>query len=371
MIPFLDVRVREVELISRIDKAIQRVVRSGHYLLGEESELFELELAAREEVRHCVTVGSGLDALTLILRALGIGPGDEVLVPSHTFIATWLAVIHAGATPIPVEPEARGYNMDVRAATSAVTGRTAAIMPANLYGSPADLVGLEDLAKRQGLALIADAAQSLGSTISGRRASSWGHASATSFYPGKNLGALGDGGAILTNDEVLDRKLRMLRNYGSEFKYRHDTDGWNSRLDEIQAAVLREKLPHLDGWNARRRQIASQYQAGLAKSGVSVPQFFGDQDSVWHIYAIRASRRNELQACLRKLGVETLIHYPVPPHRQPALAQYGHYVLPRAEEIGRTVLSLPIGPNMSDLEVARVIDAVVYCQKELEEDDVK
>ena len=283
MIPFLDLKAPHVELRAEIDAAIARVVDSGWYVLGPEVEAFEAEYAAWCEARHAVSVANGLDALHLALRALDVGPGDEVIVPSNTYIATWLAVSQCGARPVPVEPLDASYNLDPARIEAALTPRTKLILPVHLYGQPADLDPILQLARKHGLRVLEDGAQAHGARYKGRRLGSHGDAVAWSFYPGKNLGALGDGGAVTTNDAELAERIRVLRNYGSRVKYVNELRGFNSRLDPLQAAVLRVKLAHLDDWNARRKAIATQYLVGLADCGLVLPQVPAFADPVWHL----------------------------------------------------------------------------------------
>ncbi|PXY36305.1 DegT/DnrJ/EryC1/StrS family aminotransferase [Prauserella flavalba] len=358
-VPFLDLHAGYTELRAELDAAVTGVLGSGRYLAGAEVEAFEAEFARYCGAAHCVTVGSGFAALELTLRALGIGAGDEVVVPSHTFIATWLAVSATGATPVPAEPDARTATLDPASVAAAITPRTAAIVPVHLYGHPADLDALHDLARRHGLTVLEDAAQAHGAGYRGRRIGSG--TAAFSFYPGKNLGAFGDGGAVTTGDTDLAQRLRLLRNYGSKVKYRHEIQGTNSRLDELQAAALRVKLRRLDDWNARRAGVAKAYADGLAGApGLVLPSVAPWAEPAWHLYAVRHPERDRLQAALRQAGVETLIHYPVPPHRAPAYAGHPHARtrLPVAERFAAEVLSLPLGPHLSGKHVACVVDAV-------------
>jgi dTDP-4-amino-4,6-dideoxygalactose transaminase len=356
MIPFLDIKAAHLELEEELDLAYRRVTRSGWFILGDEVKAFEAEFAAFVGVKHCIGVGDGLDALHLILRAYGIGPGDEVIVPSNTFIATWLAVSMAGATPVPVEPDERTYNLDPERITAAVTPRTRAIMPVHLYGQPADMDPIIEIARRHGLKVIEDAAQAHGARYKGRRAGSLGDAAGFSFYPGKNLGALGDGGAVTTDDDAIAERIRLLHNYGSRVKYHHEIEGWNSRLDELQAAFLRVKLPKLDAWNHRRQKIARLYQEALGGLGAEPPSLTGVTlpfvpsfaEPVHHVYVIRHPRRDALREHLTEAGIGTLIHYPVPPHRSAAFqARFPDQGrLPIADRLAREVCSLPIGPHL-------------------------
>jgi len=316
---------------------------------------FEASFAAYCQTNHCVGVGNGLDALHLLLAAYGIGPGDEVIVPSNTFIATWLAVTRCGATPVPAEPDSATYNISPSAIESAITPRTVAIIPVHLYGQAAPMDEINTIASKHGLLVIEDAAQAHGAKYKGRSVGSLGHAAATSFYPGKNLGALGDGGAVLTNDDSIAEKIRRLRNYGSAAKYKHDLLGYNSRLDEIQAAFLRAKLAHLDEANQRRKDIANRYTQALPHFGYHVPFVPEWADPVWHLYVIRCSGRDDLQAYLKQHGVETMVHYPIPPHRQVCYEGLTFPLLPIADHLASEVLSLPISPVMPDEEVEHVI----------------
>lgn len=356
-LPFYDLAALHDEIADALAAAADRVVRSGHYILGREGERFEEEFAAYCGVRHCVGVGNGLDALTLILRALGIGQGDEVIVPDHTCVATWMAVSLAGATPVPVAADAT-YTLDPAALAAAITPRTRAIIPVHLYGHPADMDAIA--AAAGGIPLIEDAAQGHGARYKGRRVGGLGLAAAFSFYPSKNLGALGDGGAVTTNDETLAVRLRLLRNYGSPRKYVHDVIGCNSRLDELQAALLSAKLPHLDRWNEARRVLAMRYADLLdGCPQLTLPQAAGWAEPVWHQYAIRCSARDALQAHLEARGIGTMIHYPIANHLQGAYA--GQYPpTPRAAcaALAGELLSLPISPALTHVQVDRVAGAI-------------
>ena len=353
-LPFLDLKRLNAAHDEAIRAGIARVIDSGWYILGEEVAAFEREFAAYCEAKHCIGVADGLDALALILKAYGIGEGDEVLVPSNTFIATWLAVSQAGATPVPVEPDPRTHNIDPARLEAAITPAARAIMPVHLYGQPADMAPLQDVARRHGLKVIEDAAQAHGARYRGRRAGSLGDAAGFSFYPGKNLGAMGDGGAITTNDDALAAKLRMLRNYGSSIKYKHEMAGVNSRLDEMQAAVLRAKLPSLDADNAARRRIAAAYLDALKGLPLQLPQVADGAEPVWHLMVIGTDRRSALQAALTAAGIGHLVHYPIACHQQQAYAGQSWPPLTIAETLQHQVLSLPIAPYMSTDDVARV-----------------
>jgi dTDP-4-amino-4,6-dideoxygalactose transaminase len=356
-VPFLDLGASYEELKEEIDQAIARVSASGRYILGPEVEAFEHQFAAYCEAKHAVGVGNGLDALHLALLAVGVRPGDEVIVASNTFIATWLAVTYAGATPVPIEPDPLTHNLDPSRIETAITGRTRAILPTHLYGQPAELDRIVEIARKHGLSVVEDAAQAHGTRYQGRPIGSHGDAVAWSFYPGKNLGALGDGGAVTTNDHEVARQVRLFRNYGSCTKYVHETKGFNSRLDPIQAAILAVKLRHLDEWNARRSAIANTYSAALADF-VEAPNVPDWADPSWHLYVIQSDRRDELAGELRSAGIETLIHYPTPPHRQRAYREFADNDLPIADRLARRVLSLPIGPHLSSDAVRFVADTI-------------
>jgi len=359
-IPFLDLHASYIELKSEIDAAITRVLDSGEYILGTEVEAFEDEFSGYCEAKYTVGVANGLDALHLCLLAMDVGPGDEVIVPSNTYIATWLAVSQCGATPVPVEPDERTYNIDPERIEAAITPRTKVILPVHLYGQPADLNPILDIARKHGLRVLEDAAQAHGARYMGRRIGGHGDAVCWSFYPGKNLGALGDGGAVTTNDAELADRLRVLRNYGSRVKYVNEVQGCNSRLDPIQAAILGVKLRRLDEWNARRSHIASRYLQALADSGLGIPNVPEWAEPVWHLFVVRHPQRGEIQRLLAEVGIGTLIHYPIPPHLQHAYS--GHpqpnYGLPLAEQLASEVLSLPIGPHLVDDKVDAVIEAL-------------
>lgn len=357
-VPFLDLAALHRPIRVELDAAYQRVMDSGWFIAGPELDAFEAEFAQYCDVTHCVGVGNGLDAIHLLLRAYGVGPGDEVLVPSNTFIATWLAVTQCGATPVPVEPLAATHNIDPALIEAHITPRTRAIIPVHLYGQPADMDPINAIAAKHKLVVIEDAAQAQGARYKGRRVGSLGHAAATSFYPGKNLGALGDGGAVMTCDAHIAAKVKQLRNYGSEVKYQHQVQGYNSRLDEMQAAFLRVKLRVLNAWNAKRQSIARVYSAQLRHPNVAVPVVPDFAEPVWHLYVVRTAQRNQLRDALQAQGVSTVIHYPVPPHLQACYPTFAQSHLPLATVLADEVLSLPMSPAMSDAQVARVMDAV-------------
>lgn len=360
MIPFLDLGAAYRELKSEIDSAVSRVLESGWYVLGPEVEAFEVEWAQYCGAECSVGVANGLDALILALRALGIEPGDEVIVPSNTYIATWLAVSAVGATPIPVEPNPTTFNIDTALIESAISSNTRAILPVHLYGQPADLDPILDIARRHDLRVIEDAAQAHGARYRGRRIGAHGDIVCWSFYPGKNLGAFGDAGAVTTNDKVLAERVALLRNYGSAEKYVNQDRGVNSRLDPIQAAVLRVKLCVLEQWTERRREIAANYSSGLVSAGLILPQVPDWAHPVWHIYAVRSSQRNAVQAKLKKAGIDSLIHYPIPPHMQSAYAhlEIGPDDLPLARDLAGEVLSLPISPHLGHEQVQHIISTL-------------
>ena len=360
-VPFLDLEAAHARYADELKAAAARVIDSGHYVLGEELAAFEREFAAYCGVRHALGVGSGLDALSLILCGyLGLGAlaeGDEVIVPGNTFIASFLAVSANRLVPVPVEPDAASFNLDPACVAAAIGPRTRAIMAVHLYGQLADMPALAGLARRHGLLLIEDAAQAHGATREGRRAGAFGDAAAFSFYPTKNLGALGDGGAVVTGDARLAERVAALRNYGSDTKYHHLFRGVNSRLDEIQAALLRVKLRHLDEDLARRRRVAQRYREGIRHPQIGLPQVACEERHAWHLFVVRCHRRAALQRHLQAQGVQSQVHYPVPPHRQRAYAELRETWLPLTECLHEEVLSLPLGPGLGDDAVARVIAA--------------
>jgi dTDP-4-amino-4,6-dideoxygalactose transaminase len=360
-ISFLDMKSPYQELRDELDAAYHRVMESGWYIMGKELESFEQEFAGYCGARHCIGVGNGLEALHLILRAYRIGEGDEVIVPSNTYIATWLAVSYAGAKPVPVEPVEHTYTLDPERVETAITPRTRAILPVHLYGLLADIDPLQVLADKYNLKVIEDSAQAQGALYKGRMSGDLGHAAGFSFYPGKNLGAFGDAGAIVTNDDRLVERVRSLRNYGSKIKYYNDEKGYNSRLDEMQAAFLRVKLKYLDEWNSRRRKIASAYLEALADAhDLTLPHIPKWASPIWHIFPIRHPKRDDLQLYLKSKGIDTMIHYPVPPHLSRAYSdlglQYGTF--PIAEKTSESELSLPMGPHLRLSDVEYIVDAI-------------
>lgn len=359
-VPFLDLAGITATARDDLIAAATRVIDSGWFILGEECRRFEHAFAKYCGTARCVGVANGLDALTLALRGMGITAGDEVIVPANTYIATWLAVSHLGATPVPVEPDERTYNLDPAQIEAAVTERTRAILPVHLYGQPADLASIREVADRHALAVLEDGAQAQGALYRGNRLGAGDAVVAWSFYPGKNLGALGDGGAVTCTDPDLANRITTLRNYGSRVKYHNEVIGYNSRLDEIQAAFLQVKLARLDAENDRRRVIAARYLSAMRASGLVLPFVPDWAEPVWHVFVVRHPDRDAFAQRLAGEGIGTVIHYPVPPHLQPAYASLGLRpgAFPISEAVHREVISLPIGPSMSDEQVEQVIDAV-------------
>ncbi len=359
-VPFIDLKAAYLQLRSELGDALSRVMDGGQLILGHEVEAFEESFARYVGCTHGVGVGSGLSALQIGLAAAGIGRGDDVLVPANTFIATWLAVSEVGARPVPVDPDPDTGNVTATSIEAALTPRSRAVIPVHLYGVPVDMSPIMALAHSRSLFVLEDAAQAHGAEYKGRRSGSLGHAAAWSFYPTKNLGALGDGGAVTTSDPELARKIRLLRNYGSNEKYVHDVKGTNSRLDELQAAFLSVKLRHLDAWNARRRFVAASYLQGMRNPLVMLPRPGSWALPSWYVFVVKTERRTELQRFLRERGVDTMIHYPVPPHRQAAYADLGipWDAFPVANRWCDEVLSLPMGPHMTDEQVEFVIESV-------------
>ena len=368
MIKFLDLRKINERFRGELDAATKRVLDSGWYLLGKECGAFETEFAAYCGVKHAIGCANGLDALKLVVKAMGIGPGDEVIAPANTYIASLIAISANGATPVLVEPGINTYLIDPAKIAERITPRTKAIMVVHLYGRVCEMDAVNAIAKRHGLKVIEDCAQAHGAfggggleTGDARRVGGLGDAAGFSFYPGKNLGCLGDGGAVTTNDDELARKVRALRNYGSDVKYHFPYRGTNSRLDEIQAAWLRVKLPHLDADNARRAEIAARYCREITNPAITLPTApDGNQrlSNVWHVFPVRTERRDGFQAYLAEKGIQTVIHYPIPPHRQPAYTEWHDLKLPITEKIHETIVSLPISPVMTEDDISGVIAAV-------------
>jgi dTDP-4-amino-4,6-dideoxygalactose transaminase len=360
VIPFLDLQAAYIELKSGIDEAVARILSSGWYIGGPEVDQFEAAYAEYCGTDHAVGVANGLDALHLALRAMGVGPGDEVIVPSNTYIATWLAVSQCGAKPVPVEPLETTYNIDPERIEAAITARTKVILPVHLYGQPADLDPILKIAGRHGLRVLEDGAQAHGAKYKGKRLGGHGDAVAWSFYPGKNLGAFGDAGAVTTNNPEIAARLRILRNYGSRVKYVNEVKGFNSRLDPLQAAVLSVKLRYLDEWNERRRTLASYYVRSLPNRHIVLPVVPDWAEPVWHLFVIRHEGRDALQQRLQDMGVGTLIHYPIPPHMQAAYGgdEQTADPYPLATRLAHEVLSLPIGPHLAASAAERVSESV-------------
>jgi dTDP-4-amino-4,6-dideoxygalactose transaminase len=360
MISFLDLKAAYLELKPELDEAIARVTSSGWYVGGAEVEKFEEEYASYCGARYAVSVANGLDALHLALRAMGVGPTDEVIVPSNTYIATWLAVSQCGAKPVPVEPDALTFNIDPTLIEAAITPRTKVILPVHLYGQPADMDSILAIARKHCLGVLEDGAQAHGARYKGKRIGVHGDVVAWSFYPGKNLGAMGDGGAVTTDDPQIADRIRVLRNYGSRLKYVNEIKGYNSRLDPLQAAILCVKLKKLEEWNARRGFIARRYQQGLNNCRVVLPTVPDWAEPVWHLYVVKHSQRDGLQKALTHNGVGSLIHYPIPPHLQQAYSSngWGPGSFPLAEHMADQVLSLPMGPHLTLEQIDEIINVV-------------
>ena len=364
-VPFATFLPMHNEIRKDLDAAYNQVLDRSYFIQGEECTKFEEEFAAYCDAKYCIGVATGLDALWLVLKAMGIGKGDEVIVPSNTYIATALAVSFVGAKPVFVEPTIETYNIDVTKIEEKINENTKAIIAVHLQGRPADMDAVNGVAKKYNLKVIEDAAQAHGTRYKGRKVGTLGDAAGFSFYPGKNLGALGDGGCVVTNDKELADKVRALGNYGSDYKYHHIYQGTNSRLDEMQAAFLRVKLPHLDKWNADRKRIAEKYLQGITNPLIKLPLASTDEyEHIYHVFVIRCDRRDELEKYLNENGIGTVKHYPIPMHLQEAYKELGlkQGELPIAEEISNTVLSIPMYYGMTDEEVEYVIDKInVFC----------
>lgn len=365
-VPFLDMRAQYLELKPELDEAYARVMDSGWYILSGEVNAFEREFAEYVGAKHCVSVGNGLEALQLILMALGIGRGDEVIVPANTYIASWLAVSYVGATPIPVEPDSTTYNIDPARIEKAITSKTKAIMPVHLYGQPSEMEEICRIAERHGLLLVEDSAQTHGAKHHGRHAGTFGSASGFSFYPTKNLGAFGDAGAVVTDDDQLADRIKVSRNYGSRKKYYNEMKGHNSRLDPLQAAFLRVKLRHLEEWNHRRNELAQFYLDQLnGLNGLSLPSTTTDSTHVWHLFVVAHPRRDDLREYLEQNGIGALIHYPIPPHLSGAYGELGYKNgdFPITERIANSILSIPIGPHLSLDDAVYIVKCIrEFCQ---------
>ena len=360
MIKFLDMNPMHDKIKKEILKSIEKVYDSNWYILGEEVEKFEEEFAKYCNTRYCIGVGNGLDALHLILRGYDIGKGDEVIIPANTYIATSLAISYVDAKPIFVDPNINTFNMDIDKIENAITNRTKAIVPVHLYGQPCDMDSIMKIANKYNLSIIEDCAQAHGAKYKGKKVGTFGNAAGFSFYPGKNLGALGDAGAVISNDKNIIEKIRALGNYGSDYKYHHIYKGNNSRLDELQAAFLLAKIPYLDKMNAERKKIAKLYIDGIQNPEITVPKIIEGADPVWHIFGIRCQRRDELENYLNENGIETNKHYPIPIHLQKCYRELGFKEgdYPVAEEISRTELSIPLYYGMTESQIQYVIDKI-------------
>ena len=361
-IPFLNLKPMHDAIEAKLHGALQDVLNGGNFILGEHLERFESAYAEYSSVRNAVGISTGLDALFLALKSLGIGPGDEVIVPAHTYIATALAVTHTGATPVFADPDPETWNISPDEINTLITDKTRAVIPVHLYGQPCEMDRIMDIAKQHGLYVVEDNAQAHGATYLSKKTGSWGHIGATSFYPAKNLGALGDGGAVTTDDDELAERVRLLRNYGSVRKYEHTEAGYNMRLDELQAAFLQVKMSHIDRWNRQRKEIAGTYVKQLGQAGpVRLPRTTPGAEHVYHLFVIRAPERDKLAEYLGKKGIGTLIHYPVPCHLQPA---YRNMTLPDgslpvSRQLAAEVLSLPIWPGMDNGMVEQVCAEII------------
>lgn len=358
MIKFLDLEKVNNRFRDEIDARIKTILDKGWYLQGEENEKFSKNFAAFCGTKYALGVANGLDALRLIVKAYGFGAGDEIIVPANTYIATILAITDNGCTPVLVEPDINTYNINPDLIEEKITSKTKAIMVVHLYGQAVQMQKIWDLAKKYNLKVFEDAAQAHGAMYQGHRAGNLSDAAAFSFYPGKNLGCLGDGGAVTTNDEEIFNKIKALANYGSDRKYHHIYKGLNSRLDEIQAAVLDVKLPHLDADNNRRREIAKYYRENIKNPKIILPKTYDDKATVWHVFVVRTQNRDEFQKYLADNGIQTLIHYPTPPHKQDAYKEWNNLSFPISEEIHRTIISLPMSPVMTQEEVQKVVDVI-------------
>lgn len=358
MIPFLDLAKVNARFRNEINSRFNGILDEGWYLQGKQNDLFAKHFAEYCGAKFATGVANGLDALRLIIRAYGFGAGDEIIVPSNTYIATILAVSENGCTPVFAEPDINTYNIDPDGIEAAVTPKTKAIMVVHLYGQAVRMDKVLAVAEKYGLKVIEDCAQAHGAKYRGKRVGSLGDAAAFSFYPGKNLGALGDGGAVVTDDEALYQKIKALANYGSDKKYHHVYKGINSRLDELQAAVLDVKLPYLDADNALRRKIAAYYRSHIVNPLITLPQTYDEEAAVWHVFAVRTRERDRFQNFLNERGIQTIIHYPTPPHKQPAYREWNERSYPVSEKIHREIISLPISPVMSAAEVEYVTETV-------------
>lgn len=358
MIKFLDLYKINERFRDEIDLRIKDVLNSGWYIQGRQNKIFEENFAGYTGVRHCIGVANGLDALNLIIKAYGFGSGDEIIVPANTYIASILAISENGCTPVLVEPDINTYNINPDLIEEKITNRTKAIMIVHLYGQAVRMEKIRELAKKYDLKIIEDSAQAHGAFYNGKRTGNLGDASGFSFYPGKNLGCMGDGGCITTNDDELASKIRAIANYGSDRKYHHIYKGVNSRLDEIQAAVLDVKLGYLDSDNNKRREIANYYRKNITNKKIILPQTYDENAHVWHIFAVRTKNRDKLQKYLEENGIQTNIHYPTPPHKQGAYKEWENKSFPVSEEIHETILSLPMSPVLTDEEIKKVVEVL-------------
>ena len=358
MIKFLDLEKVNNRFRGEIDSRIKNILDKGWYLQGEENEKFSRNFAAYCGVKHALGVGNGLDALRLIIKAYGFGAGDEIIVPANTYIATILAITDNGCTPVLVEPDINTYNINPDLIEEKITPKTKAIMVVHLYGQAVPMQKIREIAQKYNLKIIEDAAQAHGAIYQNHRVGNLGDAAAFSFYPGKNLGAMGDAGGITTNDDVLYEKVNAIANYGSDRKYEHIYKGINSRMDEIQAAILDIKLPYLDKDNSRRREIAQNYRENIKNPLIILPKTYSEASHVWHVFAVRTNNRDKFQKYLNENGVQTIIHYPTPPHKQPAYKEWNNISYPISEKIHQEIISLPISPVMTDNEVKELIRIV-------------
>lgn len=358
MLKFLDLYKINERYRKEIDTRIKEVLNSGWYLLGNQDKTFENNFANYCGVKHCIGCANGLEALTLIIRALGFKQGDEIIVPANTYIASILAISENGCTPILVEPDIKTYNINPDLIEEKITEKTKAIMVVHLYGQAVQMQKIWDLAKKYNLKIIEDSAQAHGAIYQGKRTGNLGDVSGFSFYPGKNLGCLGDGGCVTTNDDELALKIRALANYGSHKKYCNLYKGINSRLDEIQAAVLDVKLKYLDEDNEKRRQISKYYRENIKNDKIILPNTYDEKAHVWHVFAVRTKNRDEFQEYLKNNDIQTLIHYPTPPHKQEAYKEWNHLSYPITEEIHKTIISIPISPVMTEEEVKKVVEVI-------------
>lgn len=358
MIKFLDLEKTNNRFRSEMDARVKEILDSGWYLSGKWNDLFSKHFAEFCGAKHAIGVANGLDAINLIIRAYGFGPGDEIIVPANTYIATILAISENGCTPVLVEPDINTYNIDPEKIEEKITEHTKAIIVVHLYGQAVQMQKIWELAKKYNLKVIEDAAQSHGAMYNGHRVGNLGDAAAFSFYPGKNLGALGDAGGVITNDDEIFERVKAIANYGSDRKYHHIYKGVNSRLDEIQAALLDVKLPYLDADNNRRHEIAKYYRENIKNPKIILPQTYDENAHVWHVFAIRTENRDDLCKYLNEHDIQTNIHYPTPPHKQGAYGEWNSRSYPITEEIHRTIMSIPMSPVMTEEEVKKVVEVI-------------